>query len=164
MSTKSFAVAEPDPSRFMVPTSVQAARIEPKLTTLAMLASWTEQPRACKVAMAEDLPLDYHMLMSRVQTIVQLSTELIEKLDDYCAKTGISRSAAIREALKHWFGSVEDAEIGRRIAEGYRKFPQELDEDWRDLAAVSHRDTLAMMNDLEREEREAGLEPMRPEP
>lgn len=65
--------------------------------------------------------------MARVQTMVQLSDELIRALDRRAARTGVSRSQVIREAVA---GYVEDdlqAELDRQIVAGYRRYPQPED-------------------------------------
>ncbi len=63
--------------------------------------------------------------MARTQTLVQLSDELIARLDTRAAREGRSRSELIREALDVYFGHDTEAEIDRRIVEAYTRRPQE---------------------------------------
>ncbi len=75
-------------------------------------------------------------MAERTQTLVQLTDELVELLDRRAAGRGLSRSALIREVLKEALKEDRDAEISRRIVEGYRRVPQESARDaWGDLDA-----------------------------
>jgi len=69
----------------------------------------------------------------RKQTLVQLSDELIAALDQRAAQLGTSRSALIRQAVEAFLADAVEAEIDRRIEEGYRSHPAE--EIWGDLPA-----------------------------
>ena len=77
--------------------------------------------------------------MSRTQTLVQLSDELLAALDQVAASSGRSRSELIREAIERYIGEVLNREIDRRIVEGYRRVPQGPD-PWADARA---RDSIA---------------------
>jgi metal-responsive CopG/Arc/MetJ family transcriptional regulator len=73
------------------------------------------------------------VVMARKQTLVQLSEELLELLDREAARRGVSRSALIREAIEEHLDAERRAEIGRQIAEGYRRIPQTDEElEWAD--------------------------------
>ena len=77
----------------------------------------------------------WHHMVVRRQTLVQLSDELIGRLDREARERGVSRSALIREALeKHLAASMRD-EIDRQIVEGYTRFPQE--NIWGDGPAIA---------------------------
>jgi len=68
--------------------------------------------------------------MARVQTMVQLSDDLVRMLDGEAARRGLSRSAVIREVLEESLADERAAEIGRRIAEGYRRIPPATPDEW----------------------------------
>jgi metal-responsive CopG/Arc/MetJ family transcriptional regulator len=70
------------------------------------------------------------MVMARKQTLVQLNDLLITVLDQRAAREGKSRSAVIREAVESYLRTDLDDEVGREIAEGYRRVP-ETDEELR---------------------------------
>jgi metal-responsive CopG/Arc/MetJ family transcriptional regulator len=63
------------------------------------------------------------MVMARTQTLVQLSDELLERLDQYRERDGRSRSAVIRDAIERYLASDREAEIDRLIVDGYRRTP-----------------------------------------
>lgn len=72
-------------------------------------------------------------MVMRKQTLVQLSDELIAALDQRAAQLGTSRSALIRQAVEAFLTDAVEAEIDRRIRDGYRAHPPE--EIWGDLPA-----------------------------
>ena len=61
--------------------------------------------------------------MTRTQTLVQLSEELLRRLDERAAREGRSRSALIREAIEAYLKDEENARIDREIREGYERIP-----------------------------------------
>jgi Arc/MetJ-type ribon-helix-helix transcriptional regulator len=64
------------------------------------------------------------MLIARTQTLVQLTPELLEALDDYRARSGASsRSEVIREAITRLLADDREARIDAQIVEGYRRKP-----------------------------------------
>ena len=67
--------------------------------------------------------------MARAQTLVQLTDELLELLDERAARERRSRSTLIREAIEDYLTDDLQAEIDRRIVEGYQRVPQAADED-----------------------------------
>lgn len=69
-------------------------------------------------------PLDTIWPMTRTQTLVQLSEELLRRLDERSAREGRSRSALIREAIEDYLFDEEEAEISRQIIEGYERIPE----------------------------------------
>ncbi len=97
--------------------------------------------------------------MARVQTIVQLNTELIARLDDVAGKHGLSRSGAIRQAIQDWLQHDEDAQIGRLIADGYRRMPPPTVDEWGNLDEQSDANTSAALRALDDEEEQAGIPP-----
>lgn len=74
--------------------------------------------------------------MTRTQTLVQLTDDLLAALDQRAAAAGRSRSDLIREAIQDYLGG-DDAD--RAIVEGYRRVPQEPDA-WAEALA---RDSIA---------------------
>jgi metal-responsive CopG/Arc/MetJ family transcriptional regulator len=73
------------------------------------------------------------MIMARTQTLVQLSDELVERLDAYRAREDRSRSEVVREAIERYLESDRDAEIDRLLVDAYTRQP--LDDLWADQAA-----------------------------
>lgn len=72
--------------------------------------------------------------ISRKQTLVQLSDDLVDALDARAAREGKSRSALIREAVERDLHDELEAEKVRRYVEAYRRMPQTEEElgwmDW----------------------------------
>jgi len=68
-------------------------------------------------------PLDIIWPMSRTQTLVQLSTDLLRRLDERAAREGRSRSALIRDAIEAYLHDEERDRITREIIEGYERIP-----------------------------------------
>jgi metal-responsive CopG/Arc/MetJ family transcriptional regulator len=66
--------------------------------------------------------------MARTQTLVQLSEVLLRQLDERAAREGRSRSALIRDAIDEYLFDEEEAEINRRIVEGYERIPETEEE------------------------------------
>lgn len=64
----------------------------------------------------------------RIQTLVQLTRQLLQQLDERAAREGRSRSALIRDAIEAYLYDEEQARIDREIREGYERFP-ETDEE-----------------------------------
>lgn len=76
------------------------------------------------------------MPMARTQTLVQLTEELVSLLDERAGRVKRSRSDLIREAIERYLASDLEAEIDRRIVEGYGRIPQTADEEaWAQRAA-----------------------------
>ena len=69
----------------------------------------------------------YHMVMSRTQTLVQLTDRLLAALDQYAAAMGRSRSDVIRSAVERFLQDELEDETDRQIVEGYKRVPQESD-------------------------------------
>lgn len=63
--------------------------------------------------------------MARIQTLVQLSDELLARLDARVARDRRSRSALIREAVSDYLARDSQADIDRRIVEAYTRQPHE---------------------------------------
>jgi metal-responsive CopG/Arc/MetJ family transcriptional regulator len=65
------------------------------------------------------------MVMARIQTLVQLSDELLAQLDERVAREGRSRSEVIREAVAIYLAGDREADTDRRILDAYARQPQE---------------------------------------
>lgn len=74
------------------------------------------------------------MVMSRQQTLVQLTGELLALLDERAARSGRSRSELIREAIERYLADDLSARIDAAVAAGYERIPQEPD-PWSDVVA-----------------------------
>ena len=61
--------------------------------------------------------------MPRTQTLVQLTTDLLRRLDERAAREGRSRSALIRDAIDVYLHDEGKARIDREIVEGYERLP-----------------------------------------
>jgi metal-responsive CopG/Arc/MetJ family transcriptional regulator len=66
--------------------------------------------------------------VKRTQTLVQLTQDLLRRLDERAAREGRSRSALIRDAIDDYLHDEEEAEISRQIVEGYERTPQTEEE------------------------------------
>jgi metal-responsive CopG/Arc/MetJ family transcriptional regulator len=67
---------------------------------------------------------------------VPMPAELVESLDELSEKQDVSRSALIREACAKYLSSTEEAEKIRRYIEGYTKYPEVDEGDWREQLAA----------------------------
>ncbi len=72
------------------------------------------------------------MVVARTQTLVQLNDTLLAALDQRAAGQGVSRSQIIREAVEAHLAEDHDAEVSRRIIEGYERVPQAVCDEWGD--------------------------------
>lgn len=97
--------------------------------------------------------------MTRVQTMVQLSDELVESLDREAARRRVSRSALIRGVLEEFLAADREATVGRRIVEGYERIPPATPDAWGDLAAMTDSAATDLLQRLDAEEREEGHRP-----
>lgn len=61
--------------------------------------------------------------VARIQTLVQLTSDLLRRLDERAAREGRSRSALIRDAIEAYLYDEEKARIDREIVEGYERIP-----------------------------------------
>ena len=71
--------------------------------------------------------------MARRQTLVQLSDELLDRLDSYRAREGRSRSDVVREAIERYLAADREADVDRLLVEAYTRQPP--DDVWGDEAA-----------------------------
>jgi predicted transcriptional regulator len=68
-------------------------------------------------------PSDTIWPVARTQTLVQLSEDLLRRLDERAAREGRSRSALIRSAIEAHLHDEERERITREIIEGYERIP-----------------------------------------
>jgi metal-responsive CopG/Arc/MetJ family transcriptional regulator len=61
--------------------------------------------------------------VARTQTLVQLTVDLLRRLDERAAREGRSRSALIRDAIEAYLHDEERDRITREIIEGYERIP-----------------------------------------
>lgn len=94
--------------------------------------------------------------MARTQTMVQLTDELIESLDQAAARRGLSRSALIRELVSDGLQQERADAIGERIVAGYRRTPQAEPDEWGETTISSDVATQELLARLDAEERDAG--------
>lgn len=73
--------------------------------------------------MATPQPLATIWPVTRIQTLVQLTSDLLRRLDERAAREGRSRSALIRDAIEAYLHDDEKARIDREIIEGYERIP-----------------------------------------
>jgi metal-responsive CopG/Arc/MetJ family transcriptional regulator len=66
--------------------------------------------------------------MPRTQTLVQLTQDLLRRLDERAAREGRSRSALIRDAIEAYLYDEERDRITREIVEGYERIPPTAEE------------------------------------
>lgn len=72
---------------------------------------------------ATQQPLGTIWPVARTQTLVQLTAELLRRLDERAAREGRSRSALIRDAIEAYLHDEERDRITREIIEGYERIP-----------------------------------------
>jgi metal-responsive CopG/Arc/MetJ family transcriptional regulator len=73
------------------------------------------------------------MAMARTQTLVQLSDELLDRLDSFRAREGRSRSEVVREAIERYLSADRELEVDRLLVDAYTRQPPE--DVWNDEAA-----------------------------
>lgn len=73
--------------------------------------------------------------MARRQTLVQLSDELLARLDEHAARTGRSRSDLIRTAVERELVHGRAAAIDAAIVDGYSRIPPPEHDRWAEASA-----------------------------
>ncbi len=78
------------------------------------------------------------MVMARTQTLIQMSDDLLARLDARAAREHRNRSEVVREAISAYLDSDQESEIDRQIVEAYTRIPQ-TDEEvaWADSTVES---------------------------
>jgi Arc/MetJ-type ribon-helix-helix transcriptional regulator len=96
------------------------------------------------------------MAVARVQTMVQLTDQLVDALDREAERAGVSRSAVIRGAIKQYLEQGGRAAQVRRYVEGYERVPPSAPDEWGDLEREADVHGHEVARRLDAEEREAG--------
>lgn len=96
--------------------------------------------------------------MVRIQTIVQLTSEMVASLDVEAARTGVSRSALIRDAVESYLEASRDAQITAQLVAAYSATPQGVRDEWGEVAEEMRANTTRTLQRLDQEEEDAGLE------
>ncbi|HET9692519.1 MAG TPA: CopG family transcriptional regulator [Acidimicrobiales bacterium] len=79
--------------------------------------------------------------MARTQTLVQLSDDLLARLDSRASREGRSRSDLIRRAIAAYLADDAEAAIDGQLAAAYAARPQDdVDHDWAALTAIASDD------------------------
>jgi metal-responsive CopG/Arc/MetJ family transcriptional regulator len=92
-------------------------------------------------------------MATRVQTLVQLTDDLVEALDARARVQGVSRSELIRELLVAGLVDAQREERTRRMLAAYASAPQEPGVDaWGDLTAWQEETARRNLAALRREE------------
>lgn len=98
--------------------------------------------------------------MKPTQIAVRLPTDLLAEIDRIVeADEAASRADAVRRALDFWIQATKRRRTGEEIVAGYDRIPPGRPHDWGDLDAALDWGTAAALSDLERQEKEAGIEP-----
>ena len=63
------------------------------------------------------------MVVGRDQTLVQLSDDLLTRLDARRVREGRSRSEVVRDAIERYLAEDREAEIDRVLVEAYTRIP-----------------------------------------
>jgi hypothetical protein len=71
----------------------------------------------------------------------------------------VSRSALVRSLLEAALAESREADLGRRIVEGYRRIPPGTPDEWGSPAGAGDVATRELLARLEREEADLGLDP-----
>ena len=101
------------------------------------------------------MPYDGHM--ARVQTIVQLNSDLLDALDQEAEATGVSRSAVIRQAIEDHLVSTSRALVDKALVDGYKAIPQGTRDEWGITLELSRQNTRRTLERLDAEEDAAGI-------
>lgn len=91
--------------------------------------------------------------------MVQLTDELVARLDSESLRRGISRSALIREVLTEFLTDLRSNDVGRQIVAGYRLQPPHEPDEWGGLDGFADRASIELAQRLDEEERLEGHEP-----
>lgn len=91
--------------------------------------------------------------------MVQLSDDLLERLDAEAGRRRVSRSALIRTILVEYLLEHGEAAVGRRIVEGYRSIPPATPDAWGELDLLGDAGTVEVLVRLDAEEKTSGCGP-----
>ena len=99
----------------------------------------------------------YGSHMARIQTIVQLNSELLAALDQEAESNSTSRSAIIRQAIADHLAASRDARFDAALVHGYTTIPQGAADGWGSIQDQSRENTRRTLERLDAEENTAGL-------
>ena len=88
--------------------------------------------------------------------MVQLNDRLVDLLDEFAAREGLSRSAVIRRAIEEFLANNEQALVGRQIVDGYKRIPPATPDEWGEVQDVTNGATVDLLHRLDAEERARG--------
>lgn len=96
--------------------------------------------------------------MARIQTIVQLTSEMVKALDMEASRTGVSRSALIRNSVEVYLEGSREATITTQLVSAYSEIPQGAEDEWGDLGEQMRDNTRHTLQRLDLEEEGASFE------
>jgi hypothetical protein len=91
--------------------------------------------------------------------MVQLTTELVDRLDGEARRQGVSRSALIRQAIETMLAAARDQSVARQIVEGYQRMPPATPDEWGRIDDLGDAATAEVLWRLDEEERRQGSQP-----
>lgn len=91
--------------------------------------------------------------------MVQLTEDLVARLDLEASRRGVSRSALIREILSEGLADEYDHAYAARIAEAFRRQPPGLPDEWGVLEEQTEILAVEAARRLDEDERAAGYPP-----
>lgn len=95
--------------------------------------------------------------MARTQTLVQMTDELLARLDAERAERKCSRSALIRLAVEELLDRRSTEAKVRQWVAGYRQVPADGADEWGDLDKQSEQNRRHNAAELDADEQSAGL-------
>jgi Arc/MetJ-type ribon-helix-helix transcriptional regulator len=97
--------------------------------------------------------------MQSTQIAVRLPDALLRKVDALVeAGEADSRADAVRTALERLIRIAESQKVGRQIAVGYERQPVGEPDEWGSLDQLADWGAAAVLADLDRQERDAGID------
>lgn len=96
---------------------------------------------------------------TRTQTMVQLTNDLVHRLDDEAIRRGLSRSAIIREAVERYLAAQGDSALTARLVKAYQDVPQAEPDPWGSVVDLADQTTAQTLIRLDQEERRSGTGP-----
>lgn len=91
--------------------------------------------------------------------MVQLSDELVTRLDEEAGRRGVSRSALVREAVEGLLAESAEAARTAAIVAGYRRVPPATPDEWGDVERAGEVAAVETAQRLDAEERAVGVAP-----
>lgn len=84
--------------------------------------------------------------------MVQLTDELVERLDREAQKAGVSRSALIRDAIEELLASSRETLLSEQIVAGYKRSPQGEPDAWGSSEQLADRSAVEVLTRVDSEE------------